>query len=83
MNWPWSGRMPSLFFFDPIDDAIPFHAHPGKGATSFSQNGRWFFAACDIGIHVWDFALIRARLRELNLDRDGPPDLPPPIGINR
>jgi len=50
----------------------------GTGGCTFSHNGRWFAAASDTGLHVWDLALIRQRLREMELDWEGPPDLPPP-----
>ena len=48
------------------------------GTAAFSPDGRWFVAASDIGLHVWDLALIRARLREMHLDWSGSPALPPP-----
>jgi serine/threonine protein kinase/WD40 repeat protein/DNA-directed RNA polymerase specialized sigma24 family protein len=51
-------------------------AYQTRGGV-FSHNGRWFAAATDIGLHVWDLALIRARLREMNLDWDGPPETVP------
>jgi len=42
----------------------------------FDHAGRWLVADTDFGPFVWDLALVRARLREMNLDWDGPPDLP-------
>ena len=42
----------------------------------FSYNSRWLLAGSGMGVHIWDLTLIRARLREMNLDWDGPPNLP-------
>jgi hypothetical protein len=50
----------------------------GVDNPRFSHHGRWLAVPSHIGLQVWDLALIREHLREMNLDWDGPPDLPPP-----
>jgi serine/threonine protein kinase len=58
--------------FTPLQDS-----YQTRGVV-FSHGGRWLVVSSDIGLHVYDLALIRARLREMSLDWDGPPDLPAP-----
>jgi WD40 repeat protein/tRNA A-37 threonylcarbamoyl transferase component Bud32 len=44
----------------------------------FSRDGSWLAVAAGKSIHVWDLRAVRQRLRELDLDWDGPdyPDRP-------
>ncbi len=47
----------------------------GIVSLHFDHAGRWLLADTDLGPFVWNLPLLRARLREMKLDWEGPPNL--------